>query len=165
MGGSTGRSRVDAGMRLVSLWILIVLAGTAHSEPSLVDRGPATAAAVPVDLEQHDAVFEIDRGRAQRRWAIGFAVGGGLLWIAANQLSWYERAEWERVRRDDARAANHAVDVARYGGTGLFAAGTISLGVALYLAFTAPRKETVHKGVWMPSVQPDRVGVALGGTF
>jgi hypothetical protein len=117
-----------------------------------------------------------DPGRSQRRnakilAAIGVGLGGSAFAVSA-----YERLQWndaieryedprtedpERARED----ANHAVAVARYVGTGLFAAGTISVGIATYLYLTAPDRELVLKTAVVPNAGRDYAGVLLVRAF
>ncbi len=54
---------------------------------------------------------------------------------------------------------------AAYWGTGLFIAGSVAVGVAAYLYFTAPEKERIDRTVFTPVVSPTEVGFALTRGF
>jgi len=62
----------------------------------------------------------------------------------------------------DAVAANDAHNVARFYGTGLFLAGTIALGTAAYLYFSAPNERHT---IISPAVSNDQAGVVFAGSF
>jgi hypothetical protein len=61
--------------------------------------------------------------------------------------------------------ANSHYNLAQNVGTGFFIAGTVTLGVAAFLFFTAPAKERVDRTVFTPSIGPEHVGFAVSGQF
>lgn len=110
----------------------------------------------------------IDPGKPQRHAALWTAVGAGALFAGSFALSYYEKARWndavQGARLSDPAAvekANDANHAARVYGTGLFVAGTIALGVAGYLYFTAPDKEVIVA----PAASSNQVGLAVAGRF
>ena len=107
----------------------------------------------------------VEHGAARRRAALWTAAGGVALLGGAFSLAFIERNRYDAaLARDDSAAANHAVDVARYGGTGLFVGGVAVLGVAAALYMTAPRMRERHLIV-APAAGADQVGLALSGGF
>jgi len=117
-----------------------------------------------------------DPGKGQRKTALivsGAALG---LWGSAFAVSMYERSQYNAAleRRDQTMVyeekvdavndANHAQRVAKYVGTGLFAAGSITLGIAVYLYVTAPDKEIVKTAI-VPTAGQGGAGLALIRAF
>jgi hypothetical protein len=132
-------------MRLASALLAVVVSvGTLHAEPAKTQ------------------VTVVEDGSARRTAALWTLVGAGGLLATSVALSLHERSEYhDALARQDVSAANHAVMVTRYAGTGLFVAGGVALGVALYLRATAPEKHTIIA----PAVAPDSVGAVLSGSF
>lgn len=132
-------------MRLASALLAVVVSvGSVHAEPA------------------KDTVTTTDPGATRRTAALWTLAGAGALFASSLTLSFYERSEYHAaVARDDAAAANHAALVTRYAGTGLFLAGGVAVGVALYLRATAPEKHTIIA----PAVAPDSVGAVVSGRF
>jgi hypothetical protein len=116
----------------------------------------------------------VDRGAGRRKAALYTAIGGGVFWLAAGGLSYWASDQYTpyKMRYDahtatpsDIEQGNHYKNIARYGGTTLFGIGTVAVGVAAVLYFTAPDKERIDQTVWVPTVGPDQVGVAASGSF
>ena len=110
----------------------------------------------------------VDRGKPQRHLALWVAAGGGGLLATSFALSLYEKKQWDAqqpaAQMGDMRAidaSNRAHDITKVYGTGLFALGTIGLGVATFLYLTAPDREVVIA----PTVAPGQGGLSLAGRF
>jgi hypothetical protein len=169
-------------MRFASLLIVLGV-GTATAQPALQDTpttapvsAPAVTPVAPVEqpqLVRQEIVYEVDPGAARKRTALWLFLGGSALVVASNQLSWYEKTQWERAvgtagmptTYDQVDAANNAVHIARYVATPLFVAGVAGIGAAAYMYFTAAKSERVHKTVWLPAVDSGQAGVAVAGRF
>jgi len=132
-------------MRLASALLAVVVSvGVVHADPA------------------KDKVTVVDDGAARRTAATWTLVGAGALFAGSIALSLHERSVYDSaVARQDAPAANHAVLVTRYAGTGLAVAGGLAIGVALYLRATAPEKHTIIA----PAVASDSVGAVISGSF
>ena len=117
-----------------------------------------------------------DPGKGRRKTALILSGAGVGLWGGAFAVSMYERGKYNEAleRRDNTMVyaekvdavndANHAQRVAKYVGTGLFAAGSITLGVAIYLYVTAPDKEIVRTAV-VPTAGQGQAGLAFVRSF
>ncbi len=167
-------------MRFASVVIVLGFVATAAAQPASEDT-PTTApvspnvtpvAAVEPHLVRQEIVYEVDPGAARKRTALWLVLGGSALVLASNQISWYEKTQYEHAlgpgptySLSQADAANHAKDIARYVATPLFLAGVAGIGAAVYLYFTAAKSEQVHKTVWLPAVDGGQVGVAVTGRF
>jgi hypothetical protein len=161
-------------MRFASLVVALGLVGrTLWAQPAEDTPTPPAVSPEPPRLVRQEIVYDVDPGAARKRTALWVFLGGSALLLASNQLSWYEKTQWERAvgpsgqpqTSADVDAANHAVKVARYGATPLFVAGAAGIGTAVYLYLTAPNREHVRKTVWMPVVDADHAGVAVTGRF
>ena len=132
-------------MRLASALLAVaVSAASVHADPA------------------PEKVTRTDPGATRRTAATWTLVGAGGLFLSSVVLGLYEKHAYDDdVARGDVAGANHAVVVARYGGTGLFAAGVVAAGVAVYLRVTAPEKHTIVT----PAVAPGQVGLALTHSF
>ena len=132
-------------MRLASALLAVAVSvGSVHAEPA------------------KETVTTVDPGASRRTAALWTAVGATGLFATSIALSLHERSVYnEAVARQDAPTANHAVLVTRYAGTGLFLAGGVAVGVALYLRATAPEKHTIIA----PAIAPDSVGAVVAGRF
>jgi hypothetical protein len=126
-----------------------------------------------------DRTVVIDVGKPMRMRAGWVALGGVALVLGSAGLSLYEKHEYDaakprlvfdssgRPASPDAYAAfvrmNNASWTTKYYGTGLFAAGTVALGVAGYLY--ARGKIVVRRTIVAPALTPDRVGVVVAHRF
>jgi len=89
--------------------------------------------------------------------ATGIALGLSVL-----ALGVYERDRYNAANeRGDYKTADEARDILRYGGTGMFVAGAVSLGVSVYLYATMPERRTIVA----PMASRDQLGVALAHSF
>ena len=148
-----------------------------------VQLARARAAAITKKLAEQRAAAPcacdvIDRGKGRRRAAKLTALGGVALWGSSLAVTWYARSKWaDAVARLNAATtwspasndlvaeANHAQNIARLYGTGLFAAGTIALSVAAFLYVTAPGKEVQIRTALVPSAGDGVLGLTLTGGF
>lgn len=119
-------------------------------------------------LAVHLDTAAADPGRVRRHAALFTAAAGGVLVLGSGVIGWNERkiarantAAAEQGNVTAERATAHAQWVARYWGTGLFAAGALAIGAAAYVYFTAPGKERVVRAV----VAPGALGVSIEGAF
>jgi len=115
-----------------------------------------------------DKVTVIDPGATRRTAALWTLVGAGGLVASSIALSLDEKHVYDAALAQgrtpqSAATANHAVMVTRYAGTGLFVAGGVALGVALYLGITAKQME--KHTIITPAVAADSVGAVLSGHF
>jgi hypothetical protein len=125
-----------------------------------------------------------DPGARQKKFALGVAVGGGVLIASSFAVSLLAKNRYERCVQDSmvsvapgnsscpytdpAEATDYANDqrwLARSAGTSLFVAGVAALGTALVIRATAPMKRrTVRVGV-SPVVSTTGGGLSFGGRF
>ena len=142
---------------------------TARVRFTVTGRGGQSLA---LRLVPGDDTVVLDPGRARRRAALYAAIGGGVLVLGSGVIGWDERRiadhDAPAAMAGDARAAQateNARWTARYWGTGLFVGGTLALGAAAYLYFTAPAKEKVERVVIAPAIGPTQLGLAARGWF
>jgi hypothetical protein len=169
-------------MRFASVVIVLGLVATATAQPASEDTpttapvSPNVTPVAPVEqqpqLVRQEIVYEVDPGAARKRTALWLFISGSTLVLTSNQLSWYEKTQYEHALGSgptytaaQADAANHAKDITRYVATPLFLAGVAGIGAAAYMYFTAAKSERVHKTVWLPAVDGGQVGVAVAGRF
>lgn len=137
---------------------------------------------VPAPPVPRTQIVEIDHGRTRRLVAYAVAGGGVLMWGGSLAVSLAAKASHDAAELPSDR--QYYKDVARWGGTSLFLAGTAALVGAGYLYVTAPGVERVERTVYRrdaatsrrvpataartivaPVVGRDQLGVAVGGTF
>ncbi|MCX5741236.1 MAG: tetratricopeptide repeat protein [Proteobacteria bacterium] len=132
----------------------------------------ATAAnkTISLALIDGDSTLMLDPGKPRRYVAYGAGVVGVGLWVATlvyglNKKAFYdqEKAEMTPAGND---AANGAARALRRTGTTMFAVGTLAIGGAALLYFTAPDKRAAADTMaWTPTLSTDGVGVAYAGRF
>ena len=132
--------------------LLLVLAGSAHADPFDHPWPPGhVAPAVPSTDGAH-----------RRHVGEGVAIAGAALVVASVALSVVEKRDYDAdVMRHDATAANHAVDVTRFGATAIGATGAIAIGVGVALYLTAKPERLVVA----PTIAPGGFGIAARATF
>lgn len=106
------------------------------------------------------------------RLALYLAIGGGTLWLGSVGLAAYEkygvydpaRDAYEETRDPDERSrANRAQAIVKYGATGMFVAGTVTLAFASYLWL---RGDDAPAGVAIaPTVGDGTIGVGVAGVL
>ena len=148
-------------------------AGTHELIASIAGRPDAHRTATVVDLDNLTITFPIetppppppprteilDRGAHQRAQAYVLAgVGGGLL-VADTVLALVAKSRFDDT--DVLATRERWKNVARYGATSLFVAGSAAIGTAIYLYVKAPGKESVL----VPAVSPEHLGLSLMGSF
>jgi hypothetical protein len=123
-------------------------------------------------LVDGDSTIVVDRGKGQRRIALYVAIGAGALLGGSLGLTLYEKSVYNQYKAEAMQyggvalsETQHATDVARTYGTGLAVAGVLAAGVASYLYFTAPPTERIERTVFVPTLAPDRIGLAATGSF
>jgi hypothetical protein len=142
---------------------------------------------ITIELVQGDNSVVVDPGAGRRKAAIITASVGGALLIGSLGVSLFAQSRYHRCADNgtlkptsgaDARSASCPDDdveatkyankyqrMAQIWGTSLFVAGTVTVGVAAFLYFTAPDKERLDRTVFIPSIGPDQVGFALSRGF
>jgi len=147
---------------------------------------------ITLELVEGDNSVVVDRGAGRRKAAIITAAGGGVLLLSSLAVSLYASGKYKECasngvlldkepapdgdgqvdascpEQDEQAAVDYANKyqrMAQVWGTTLFVAGTVAVGVAAFLYFTAPDKERIDRTVFVPSVGPNDVGVALMRSF
>lgn len=155
-----------------------------QQEFDVTGRGGQT---ITVELVEGENAVIVDRGKSRRMLAIYVAIGGGALLLTSGIISYYALTKYDQCvvlenKTIDTDAimngtcpamnpseatdyANSYQRLAQNVGTGFFIAGTVTIGVAAYLYFTAPAKERVDRTVLVPSVGPEHAGFVVSGRF
>ncbi len=110
-----------------------------------------------------------DPGKGRRRISYIVGAGGVVLWGVTIAYGRNVRGKYEDGKSpyDGPDGFTKARDDLRYIGTGLFAAGTVAVGVAIVLYVTAPKpyRERMEEGALIPTVGHDQLGFAYGRSF
>jgi len=142
---------------------------------------------ITIEFVEGENTIIVDRGKSRRMLAIYVAIGGGALLLTSGIVSFYAFTKYDACVGDNKMIdpdsimpmgscpkktvpeatdyANSYQKLAQNVGTGFFIAGTVTIGVAAYLYFTAPAKERVDRTVFVPSVGPDHAGFVVSGRF
>ena len=130
-----------------------------HTTATLVDHDNLTitlAIAAPPPPPHEEA---IDRGAHQRAQAYVLAGVGASLLIGDTVLSLVAKSRFDDT--DVLSTRNDWKNVARYGATSLFVAGTAAVATAIYLYVKAPGRERVL----VPTLSAEHLGLSLVGSF
>ena len=141
---------------------------------------------ITIQLVEGENAVIVDPGKDRRMLAIYVAIGGGALLLTSGIISYYAYTKYDACVGDNKMIDTEAIDngtcpaanpaeatdyansyqkLAQNVGTGFFIAGTVTIGVAAYLYFTAPAKERVDRTVLVPAVGPDHAGFVVSGRF
>ena len=145
------RVEVDPGTHVIE-------SGGERREVTVRDGDKKTIDMQPLPAKQFVVV---DRGVKQRRYAYLAAGGGGALWIASATLSLISKSKYNET--DHPEQYQRWQNIARFGGTSLFIAGTAAIAGGVYLYVKAPKAERIEQVA--PIVAPDQLGVAVVGSF
>jgi hypothetical protein len=124
------------------------------------------AGTVQIVMSDEVAAPLIDPGKGRRRAAYILGAAGVVAWGAslAYGLSVRKAYEDEEAPYDGSDGYDVAQRRLRIWGTGIFAAGTIAVGAAFYLYFTAP-KAYREQNALAPVVGRDLLGLSFSGSF
>ena len=144
---------------------------------------------INVDLVEGTNAVIVDRGAGRRKAAIFVAAGGVVLWGVSGAISWWAKGKYDiyaqdgmaKTGQDDGGkfcktaggctldeatdGANHYQNIARWGATPIFVAGSLAVAGAIVLYVTAPDKERIDQTVFTPIVTPNDVGFAMTRRF
>jgi hypothetical protein len=159
-----GKVEVDPGRHVVELRIqgkepvraeVTVKDGDHRDVPlTIVTAAPPAPVQVTVD---------VDRGASRRLLAYvvggaGLAMWGGSLAVSLVARGDYQASEHPEDRRD-------AQQLARFGGTSLFIAGTAAIAGAVVIYLSAPGVERGERTALTPVVGGDQLGLVVHGAF
>lgn len=117
---------------------------------------------VPVPVVEKVYV-DVDRGRPHRIVAYSLAGAGLVLWGASIAVSLSAKDKSESSELPDDR--HDAQQLARFGGTGLFIAGTAAIAAGVFVYLRAPGVERVERTAIAPAVGADQVGLVVRGAW
>jgi hypothetical protein len=147
----------------IAILVALSLCPTLAAADPFATRRPVGAPppeAAPAESVVVERTYEVPS--TERTAAKIFGVTGLVLGVSAFALGLHEKGRYEdAVDRGDYAAANDARDVLRYAGTGIAAAGLVSLSVSAYFYLTAPESRTIVA----PVASHDQVGVTLARSF
>ena len=149
---SLARLEIDAGHHVIEL-----RGDGAYEQPQPVDV-PATASNQPLALRVMKPVPAVDPGASRKHTARVIGVIGGAVLLADGVVCLYGRHAFDSTH--DLATRQRWKGVVGIGGTGIFAAGLATIGVATYLYVTAPEQPAI-----VPVAAPDHFGLALVGAF
>lgn len=124
---------------------------------------PTPAPVAPPPVVTTTITVEVDRGAPRRRLAYilggaGLALWGGSLAVTLVAKGNQDASEHPEDLRDAQR-------LARFGGTGLFIAGSAAIAGAVYFYLKAPGVERVERTVLAPAIGNDSAGLVVHGRF
>lgn len=117
----------------------------------------------PPPIVKKTITVDVDRGASRRRLAYILGGAGLALWGGSLAVT--------LVARDNQDGSEHPEDLrdaqqlARFGGTGLFIAGSAAIAGAVYFYLKAPGVERVERTVLAPAVGADSAGLVVHGRF